>query len=455
MLLPDNRPFCLSCTRLSALSFSRQTALVRHGQIRYYKMSKNPSTREQHFVERIENQESIAINKPDPLTHVHSLINNLNLPIALTWEHAVLILFSITAILTRFTALGERVMSHDESLHVFYSWQLSIGNGFVHAPMMHGPFLFEATALINFLLGANDFTSRLIPALMGTVIAIVIPQLLKPWIGRAGALIGTLLFLISPYILFYSRYIRHDILVITWMLFAVFAMLAYLKDRKERHLVLFVVALALMFLTMEITFIYLAIFASFLVVRIFWNNGLHWKAITSTAEFDILILMVTLGAFFSSPILLPILNPIFARLTGAPFVDLGVLGTLGSDWASGSSGVRLWAMLGVFSLVATGVGFAWGRLRWLKLAGLFLAINVLLFTSFLTNLSGIASGFIGSLGYWLSQQGVARGGQPWYYFLVVFPLYEYLPLVGGICAGIFYTVKHKSLSELALSLIHI
>lgn len=400
-------------------------------------------------MERVENQKSIEFNKPDSSGLVFGFINKLSHPLTLTWEHAVMLFFSITAIITRFTGLGERVMSHDESLHVFYSWQLSIGNGFVHSPMMHGPFLFEATAILNFLFGANDFTSRLIPALMGTVIAVVIPQLLKPWIGRIGALFASLLLLISPYMLFYSRYIRHDTLVILWMLFAVFAMLAYLKDRKERNLVMFVVALALMFSTMEVTFIYLAIFVSFLVVRILWNHGLHWKAITSAPEFDLIILMTTLGAFFSSPILLPVLNPIFVRLTGIPFVDLGVLGSLGTEWANGSSGVRLWAMLGVFSLIATVIGFAWGRFRWLKLAGLFLTINILLFTSFLTNLSGVASGFIGSLGYWLSQQGVARGGQPWYYFLIVFPLYEYLPMIGGICAGIYYMVKHKSLSELA------
>ena len=58
-----------------------------------------------------------------------------------------------------------------------------------------------------------------------------------------------------------------------------------------------------------------------------------------------------------------------------------------------------------------------------------------LFTTFFINWGGIGTGFVGSLGYWLSQQGVARGSQPLYYYLIVFPLYEYLPLILGL-AGV-------------------
>lgn len=385
----------------------------------------------------------------EPSTRTQKLLMKLTQPFTVTWEQAVIFFLSLAAILTRLIGLGDRVMSHDESLHVYYSWLLSTGKGFVHTPMMHGPFLFESTAFMNLWFGANDFASRLVPAILGIFIAIVIPQLLKPWIGRIGALVGTGLFLISPYMLYYSRYIRHDTLVIAWMLLAVFAIFGYLFQRKEQYLVLFVVALALMFATMEITFIYLAIFASFLLVRMVWINGLRWKDLKTTAEFDLLVLMVTLGAFFSSAIALPILNPIFTQLTGTSFVDPAVLGTQGTEWVTGPAGVRLWLLLGLFALIGTTMGVVWGKRRWLNLAGLFLAINILLFTTFFTNPSGIASGFVGSLGYWISQQGVARGGQPWYYFLIVFPIYEYLPLIGGIFAAIFYVVRRKQLPDLA------
>ena len=44
------------------------------------------------------------------------------------------------------------------------------------------------------------------------------------------------------------------------------------------------------------------------------------------------------------------------------------------------------------------------------------------------------TGAVGSLGYWLEQQEVARGGQPWFYYLFVTPLYEFLPLVFSLAA---------------------
>ena len=57
------------------------------------------------------------------------------------------------------------------------------------------------------------------------------------------------------------------------------------------------------------------------------------------------------------------------------------------------------------------------------------------FTTMFTNPQGLATGMIGSLGYWLEQQGVQRGSQPRYYYaLVVMPVYEYLPLIGSFLA---------------------
>ncbi len=401
------------------------------------------------MVEKSIDQELVKSSSPVSFHGIQKFVEKINHPIELTWEFGATFFISLGIILSRFIGLGVRVTSHDESLHTYYSWLLSTGSGYIHTPMMHGPFLFESTALMNFIFGANDFVSRLVPAILGTFIAIAIPQLLKPWIGRIGALVGSVLFMVSPYMLYYSRYIRHDTIVIAWMLLAVVAILGYLFNRKEQYLVLFVTMLALMFSTMEITFIYLAIFATFIFVRMMTLYGLHWKAIKSSAEFDLLILMITLGAFFSSTIALTILNPIFVKAYGSPFVDIAVLGSQGTEWISGQSGVRLFGLLGVFTLISFGIGLSWGRLRWLKLAGLFIAICITLFSTVFSNPAGIASGFIGSLGYWLSQQAVARGSQPWYYFLIVFPIYEYLPLIGGICAVIFFMIKRRFVSDLA------
>ena len=363
----------------------------------------------------------------------------------ITWEAAIVIVLTVLTVLSRLWMLGARVMSHDESLHVYYSWLLATGKGFAHNPMMHGAFLFESTALMNVLFGGSDFTSRLIPVILGSFIAITVPRFLKPWLGQTGALVTSVLLLISPFILYFSRYIRHDILVIAWVLIAVIAIFRYLQDRQERELVLLAAALALMLATMEISFIYLAIFAGFLVLTGIGRYKLSWTLWRVSPEFDLLIVLITLGAFFSSPIALPILNPLWKKITGTPFVELQTLSTQGIEWAAGASGIRLWILFGVFASSSTVIGLWWNTNRWLKLVALFLGISVLLFTTFLKNPAGIGTGFIGSLGYWLSQQEVARGSQPWYYYLIVFPFYEYLPFAGGIFATISFLFFRKSI----------
>jgi len=104
-------------------------------------------------------------------------------------------------------------------------------------------FLFEATALMNLLFGTSDFTSRLVPVILGMMIVIIMPRLLRPWLGQIGALATSVLLLISPFILYFSCYIRHDILVIAWTLLAVTAIFRYLENRRERDLMLLAAAL--------------------------------------------------------------------------------------------------------------------------------------------------------------------------------------------------------------------
>ena len=401
-----------------------------------------------HMLDTTDKPVHIRVATP-PSTHTNAWPGFLTLAFPLTWEAVLIAAVLALAVITRLWALGTRVMSHDESLHVYYAWRLASGEGYAHNPMMHGPFLFEATALVNLFLGASDFTSRLVPAILGIFIVVGVPRLLKPWLGRVGALITSALLLISPYVLYYSRYIRHDIQVIAWTLLLVVAILHYLHQQRERDLTLLTVALALMFATMEITFIYLAIFATFLILRMATLYSLRWREIRQTPEFDALILLVTLGAFFSAPIALLILNPLWNSLAGAPFVDWSLLGSQGLAWAAGPAGFRLWSLLGIFVVGSVVVGWWWGGRRWLKLAGIFGAITTLLFTTFFTNPAGLGTGLIGSLGYWLAQQEVARGDQPWYYYALVFPLYEYLPVMGGMFAAVFYLIYRHSLSRLS------
>ena len=79
----------------------------------------------------------------------------LNLPIRLDIETLGYLLLILLALVTRFYDLETRVMSHDESLHTWFSWELSRGRGYSHDPMMHGPLQFHLVALSYTLFGSS------------------------------------------------------------------------------------------------------------------------------------------------------------------------------------------------------------------------------------------------------------------------------------------------------------
>jgi hypothetical protein len=99
--------------------------------------------------------------------------------------------------------------------------------------------------------------------------------------------------------------------------------------------------------------------------------------------------------------------------------------------------INMSLVIAPFILVSVLAGLWWNVRQWLINAGVFYGIFILLFTTFFTNGAGFFTGLVGSLGYWLAQQAVERGSQPWYYYLLVqIPVYEYLTAIGVILAVI-------------------
>ncbi|MEO0566064.1 MAG: flippase activity-associated protein Agl23, partial [Chloroflexota bacterium] len=190
----------------------------------------------------------------------------------LNWEAITYIVIFVLAAFTRLYDLGDRVMSHDESLHTNYSYQLARDGNFQHTPLMHGPILFHFTAMFYFLFGANDFTSRLYTAILGIAI-VMMPLLFRRWLGKWGALLSSIMLLISPITLYYNRYIRHDTPNIFFSLLMIYGMFMYLSGpenqrRREHWLYLIAGAMIMNLGSKETAFIYIAIFGIYLAV--FW-----------------------------------------------------------------------------------------------------------------------------------------------------------------------------------------
>ena len=121
--------------------------------------------------------------------------------------------------------------------------------------------------------------------------------------------------------------------------------------------------------------------------------------------------------------------------------DLVLASPIGSPRIGAPSGggiVVAAVTIGFLLWVSATIGSKWRGIVWWKCAAVFGVVWVLLYSTFFTNPLGLGSGIWQSLGYWIVQQDVARGNQPLYYYLVITPLYEFLPLVFAIAGGVFY-----------------
>src|ERR1051325_5003494 len=173
----------------------------------------------------------------------------------ITHEVALFAGIILLAIVTRFYNLDARVMSHDESLHTYFSWLLYRGQGYQHTPMMHGPWQFHWIALSYFLFGVSDFTAR-IPAAIFSIATITLVWIWRRYLGKTGALIAGLMMVVSPYMLFYGRYVREDVYTGFSGLLMLYALLRYLDTGSNKYLFLLSGALVIHFTDKETSFIY-------------------------------------------------------------------------------------------------------------------------------------------------------------------------------------------------------
>ena len=154
------------------------------------------------------------------------------------------------AVLSRFWALGDRPLHHDESIHAYQSYSLSKGGDWRYDPAYHGPFLYYLNALVYKVVGASDFTARLMPAIFGLVlIAFAIP--LARWIGRPAAAAYAVFVVTSPHFAYFSRFIREDLYSLVFTLGTILAFQRFLETDRSKWLLLSATSFALAGVTKE------------------------------------------------------------------------------------------------------------------------------------------------------------------------------------------------------------
>lgn len=384
-------------------------------------------------------------------------------------DRVTLIVLGIVAIalVLRLYDLGARALHHDESLHATYSWYFAanhrIGNcvaAYCHDPLMHGPFQFHFMATMFKLFGDGDFMARVPAALTGTTL-VATPLLMRRWLGPIGTVAAALFLTISPSLLYYSRFAREDIYIALWTVLLFVSVWRYLDDGRDRWLGIAAASLALSFATKESVYLSIAILLIYLDLRITieflnqrgtkgeerWLEGLFlapaawliaafWAPLQSWREPRGFTSLPRAGDML---IVIGILS--LPQLAAAVQLPLKLMGVDVSGDAERQIGIlTVCALLGG----ATIVGLIWDWQRWVLVAAIFYAITIPLFTTeFLNTRNGLASDFWGALDYWMAQQEVQRGTQPWFYYLMMVPLYEFLTLIPAIFGGAWLIWKRR------------
>lgn len=405
-------------------------------------------------------------------------------------------IFFLAAVL-RFWGLADKPLHHDESLHAYYSWQFLINpSGYQYNPLLHGPFQFHIIPFfyaLGHLLGlahngVNDFTVRILPALMGLAM-VPMPYFLRRQLGRYGAMVAAVLLAVSPAFVYYSRFVRDDIYVTCFTLLIVVAAIQYSQTARLGWLLAGVAALVLSFTAMENTFFTIAVFGSFFIALVLWDLGLPLgRGLTHNARrqqaaggVTLLIPATVLGGVLAwlglrwLGNLSTTINTLTERYKNTPNdprnPDVIIL-----HWEQTAFLIAVIVCLIICVVAVVGLTMRLTRkddfvpaprwhhwvdpqrqpvletllctdwVRWF----LGFVVGVLLFAVFFVDLpqhatsltewsdgvkNGVGRGMLQGIYYWLEQQHVARGGQPWYYYLILIPLYEPLILVFGL-AGI-------------------
>ncbi len=429
-------------------------------------------------------------------------------------ETILIAVILILAVASRFYHVDLRVMSHDETNHVVPSFDLYQGRGYRHDPVTHGPLQFHLVALSFFLFGANDLTARL-PAVVFSIATVAFVLFaFRRYLGRTGALIASVLFLISPFMLFYGRYTRNEAFIALYGCMLLYGVFRYLEKGDSKSLFVITLATVLHFITKETSFIYTAQYL-LLVAVLFVNEVLKARWFNERSRNQFLVLMALALFLITSAVIFGAWDADLAKnaaanaqtvnaaLPAAPMTPqhmmtllclaaavlagggaiftlvrgmglaeirthrtfdlLMLVGTLvlpqltaflvkifGWDPLdySATGMFHTGILLMIVFVISAALGLWWNPRKWLIYAAVFYTIFVTFYTTFFTNGQGFFTGIIGALGYWLSQQGVERGSQPWYYFaLVQIPMYEYLGALGTLLA-VYFGFRYSRFSHL-------
>ena len=361
------------------------------------------------------------------------------LKISINYKIISYFILTIFAFILRLYDVSSRAVHHDESLHGFFSFLTSQGEYYSHNPLTHGMFLFNILSGFFWTLGDSEFILRL-PFILFGIGIIFLPLLLKKELGFLPIFIFSSLLTFSPSISYFSRFARNDILMGFILIIFIISIFKYIKYSNNKWLYILVSTMAFGFTTKET--MYINVFGVLLFLFFYSFNDLRYlvlgkKNIKNISNYSKLFFIIFA---ISLPLAAPLisifqssLGIILATPDGYPGIPPGL--------PVGNAIIVSWIVTIVLFSISFFIGLSLDKKLFINLFIIFWLIFILMFSTFLISPQGLVTGQWQSLGYWLSQHEVARGTQPYYYYILILITDEFLPFVIGLPLSIIYLIK--------------
>lgn len=314
----------------------------------------------------------------------------------------------------RLWQLGLKPLHHDESIHAFYAWKLFQGSAYRYDPAYHGPFRYHMNALMFFIFGVSDYTTRLLPAILG-IAGLVFLWQWRGLLGRKGALFAAAMVAISPTWVYTARFIRDDTTMAVGMLLVVWGLFRHFETRRPKYLYWGMVGLTASFTSHEGTWILMGILGSFMAIRWLWERS---EGVDEP--------YADMGGLVER-LKLPLKAPQADVAGGVAAVVVLAFGLGSGAWSSlGVVGIVLGMVLSYLAtaVLARMLFFSEGKTTWRILLAIFIIPFSVLYSTGFTNMDGWFTGAFDSIAYWLGEQKTGRADQPWQFYLYMLALYE-------------------------------
>ncbi|ALG82853.1 flippase activity-associated protein Agl23 [Halanaeroarchaeum sulfurireducens] len=152
------------------------------------------------------------------------------LPVALSLVAAV-------ALVARLVRLGARVAHQDEARVAHWTLHYVAVDAWQYRPIIHGPFLPHVNGVVFNALGPSDFTARLVVGVVGGLFPLV-AWLFRSRLRDAEVLALAFLLAFNPVLVYYSRFMRNDVLLAAFAVTALGLFVRAIDTGKARYLLL-------------------------------------------------------------------------------------------------------------------------------------------------------------------------------------------------------------------------